>query len=599
MNGRLQEGDTEVTVHDGDKFTYPTIQIEPKSVLKANCYNARKSSVFLQSHVPFWKRVLFSVKSHGIIHALETVAVHDYEESSIIGPVVQKIAVSILFLYNYFLTVYSSYFPYDLMTPDEQVQTFSRNMDWSDGIVRAFRWHPNAGKCAVALTNDDVLIYSAPTSVVPLLRHAIQKKVVDLAWKPDVKDANIIAVACQSLVVIWKIEHDTTGRARIPTSNARVLEKKFASPITSVSYDPTGSWLMICSPKTTKILLINESPDLSLEQKPANALIVPSSNSRKGDTSKSEKDSEKEDRILREWYDMHGFYRILWSPNQKRFVTCSTSNSIRLWEAGSYTSEKFGAEFLTEMCQACVWSKPYGRYMLIAPRNEAAVYAVPFYETAIVGTTIGRRSSQKVLDVSEYELPDGKVIGGAIHDMVWDQNSERLVISFRDNAEYLAAFRTSAKSILDIEPLGLIHGVAGETPLLMDFHDAFKKGSVLTICWSSGFLSHIPFQYEPATSRKEGDKKRVASVTTSTPRSLTSFCRSPILMSSPQASPIASQRPHAARSYMSFMSDDATLSFSGPHTPHHHMLSSDSVMSPRRPLLFSTMTSSTGKLRHE
>lgn len=308
----------------------------------------------------------------------------------------------------------------------------------------------------------------------------------------------------------------------------------------------------------------------------------------------------KEDRVIREWYDVHGFYRILWSPNKKRVATCSTSNSIRLWEAGTFTSEKFGAEFLTDVVQACVWSKPHGRYMLVAPRNEAAVYAVPFYETAIIGTTIGRRSSQKVLDLSEYELPDGKVIGGAIHDMVWDQHSERLIVSFRENSEYLAAFRTSTKSILEIEPLGLIHGLPGEKPLILDFHDAFRKGSVLTICWSSGFLSHVPFQYEPGSGSKVGNKKRVASVTTSTPRSLTSFCRSPMLMSSPQASPIHSpvtnHRSHAIPNYLSFMSDDATLSFSSP-TTRHHMLSSDSVMSPRRPLLFSTMTSSLEKQR--
>jgi aladin len=201
------------------------------------------------------------------------------------------------------------------------------------------------------------------------------------------------------------------------------------------------------------------------------------------------------------------------------------------------------------------------------------------------------------LDVSEYELPNGQMVGGAVHDMVWDQNSQRLVISFRDNPEFLAVFRTNTRSILEIEPLGLIHGLPGEKPLLMDFHDSFKKGSLLTICWSSGFLSHIPFQYSvlPAVTRHPG----ASSVMTSTPRSLTSFCRSPGLMSSPPSSPVASPIPNhrslMTHNYTSFMSDDLTINFASASSPHHHhhLLSSDSVMSPRKPVLFSTMTSAT------
>lgn len=528
-----------------------------------------------------------------MLHAVQMVADREYEESSKAGYVIQRIARTILFLHNYLLTLYSYYFPYDLLTPDEQVNALSRNRDWTNGIVRAMKWHPTAGKCAVALTNDDVLIYSTPDAVVPLLRHPMQKKVVELAWKPGVKECNVIAIGCQSLVVVWKIELEATGRARVPVTHARLVEKNFAVPITSVSYDLSGDWLLVCSPKTTKILLINEKSEKPVDPKiPANHFLPVAKVMDSSDKQKDEK-AVKEDKVIREWYDLHGFFRLIWSPDRKRLVSCSTSNSIRIWESVNWTSEKFGAEFLTDVCQACVWSKPYGRYLLVAPRNEAAVYAIPFYEAALVGASLGRRSYQKILDVSEYELPNGQMVGGAVHDMAWDQHSQRLVISFRDNPEFLAAFRTQTRSILEVEPLGLIHGLPGEKPLLMDFHDAFKKGSVLTICWSSGFLSHVPFQYDVVPAPTAGDRKRVASVTTSTPRSLTSFCRSPMLMSSPQASPIPNQGQLMTRSYTSFMSDDPTLSFASPSS-HHHLLSSDSVMSPRRPVLFSTMTAAAG-----
>ena len=126
-------------------YTYPAISIAANTVLRPNCISNRKSTVFLQTHVPFWKQVLFSVKSHGVLRAVQMVADHEYEKTSNAGFVLQRIAMVILFLHNYLLALYSHYFPYDLLTPDEQVQALSRNRDWANGIVRAFKWHPTAG----------------------------------------------------------------------------------------------------------------------------------------------------------------------------------------------------------------------------------------------------------------------------------------------------------------------------------------------------------------------------------------------------------------------------------------------------------------------
>ena len=443
---------------------------------------------------------------------------------------------------------------------DDQNHCLSRNMDWSSGVIRCFKWHPNHYKCSVALINDDIFVHSSGATLVPFLRHPLQKKVSDMAWRPG-KDS-VLAVACQNLVVIWNISIDLkANETRVPMSSARIIYQTVPAPITCLSYDPTGNYLAICGSTSCKILLLDvtDAPDAKkLPKGPDGKPIF----------------KPKEDKVIRKYG--HAIFRLVWNPDGSRLLTCPTSNFIRIFEKFSWSSRMWGFDFMADLCQACVWSRPSGKFLLLAAKNDTSVYALTFLDKADKGCVGGSPTVMKIMDVSEYELPNGQMVGGVIHDMVWDQHSERLVLSFRDNPEYLAVFKTRARPTLEITPLAFLHGNPGEKPLILEFHENFKKGSLLTIVWNTGVVSHVPFQYA-------ANVKRAASVMSSTPRSLTTYCTSPTI-SSPILSPIT-RDPNGTPN-----GTNNSLRLNGIKSSRHvSFLSSDSVISPRKPTLFSLL----------
>lgn len=40
---------------------------------------------------------------------------------------------------------------------------------------------------------------------------------------------------------------------------------------------------------------------------------------------------------------------------------------------------------------------------------------------------------------------------------------------------------------------GFLRGEQSAEPQLIAFHPCFQKGALLTVCWSTGTISHIPF----------------------------------------------------------------------------------------------------------
>lgn len=150
--------------------------------------------------------------------------------------------------------------------------------------------------------------------------------------------------------------------------------------------------------------------------------------------------------------------------------------------------------------------------------------------------------------------------------MLWDQNSERLILTFIDNPRYIAVYRTKIKPSLEITSIGFIHGLRDEIPLCYSFHYAFKNGALLTVCWSSGYVSHIPLQYNQNDKQNRTLNKSHQFNATNV-RSLTSFCMSQIM-------------------------SDENASFIQPNTSTMNVtkkyLTQDSVVSPRKPILFTS-----------
>ncbi|NXW50172.1 AAAS protein, partial [Nyctiprogne leucopyga] len=122
------------------------------------------------------------------------------------------------------------------------------------------------------------------------------------------------------------------------------------------------------------------------------------------------------------------------------------------------------------------------------------------------GQVGGLKTASIVADLSEttFETLYGEerrvwLIGGEVHSMVSDPTGERLAVIIRGDAGVpwsqtgIAVFRTWNSPVFELLPCGFLRGERGAQPQLIAFHPCFKKGALLTVCWSTGKISHVPF----------------------------------------------------------------------------------------------------------
>ncbi|XP_048477110.1 aladin [Rhincodon typus] len=80
--------------------------------------------------------------------------------------------------------------------------------------------------------------------------------------------------------------------------------------------------------------------------------------------------------------------------------------------------------------------------------------------------------------------------------MVWDPSGERLAVITKGDPcsrPIIAVFKTRLRPIFELLPCGFVHGEGDSSPQFISFHPNFSKGALLTVGWSSGRVSHIPF----------------------------------------------------------------------------------------------------------
>lgn len=617
VNGRLEEGD-DVTVHDRNQACYPTIVIDPTRIFRTAGIHFRPSDIFLDNRsFSMSRRVFRTLWNFGVMAALNLIVTENSSESedgvvneelsfeAVVKKTMKKLQFLLIFICRQILSLYLSIYPYGLLSADEQCQLFSQSLKWNQEIVKVLKWHPNQSKCGICLVNDDVHIYSRiqgndSHSQVGLLKHSYQKNVVDLVWKPNAvvktttnaKPELVLLVVCQSVIVIWDLTSVdfASSKNKVPLSFSRVIDSQstcgfLVPPLMSLTYDSTGKSIMFVSPKSSSVVIMKD------EQEQDDKNLFRQQQTCGGTNVQSNRPEEDKFQIIKYWHPFgHGNVRLLWSPDKSRLVVCPASCFIRVFEKTTWKervwrlpSSSRPQEDCFRYCQSCVWSQPDGRHLLVSLSGDSSIYDLAFYDSATPGSVGGEKELVKILDLSEYELPNGQTAGGVIQNMVWDQHAERLVVSFRDNPEYLAAFKTSAKMMLVVEPLGIIHGEPGERAVSMDFDLAYSRGSLLSVVWSSGFVSHIPFAYDATV-------KKSHKTSTPTTRSLTQLCVSPLLKS-PAASPISSNTSQTTyRGLGRHVIPDITFTTATPHQAINSgslLLASDSVITPRKPHLFS------------
>ncbi|XP_068606220.1 aladin [Brachionichthys hirsutus] len=362
---------------------------------------------------------------------------------------------------------HGSLFPHLTLGSEDMIAEFSQVLDWSDCVVRAFAWHPHADKFAVALLDDSIKIYNPKSSTTPTLKHRLQRSVAAVQWKPLC--ASALAVACQNCLLIWHVDPGSLS-TRPSSGCAQVLSHPGHSPVSSIAWSPSGSLLLSASPMDTAMMVW----DVATES------CVPLQRVGGG-----------------------GVSFLSWSPDGSHVLASTPSALFRVWETRMWTCERWPG--LKGRCQSGCWS-PDGSRLLFAIQGETVIYALTFTNTPGVpaSTSKGPQAAAVVADLSEttFSTPDGDiVVGGEIQSLAWDPTGERLAVLLQgdpqadDRPAVIAVFKTRTRPIFELLPCGFVQGEPGAEPRLIQFHPNFQQGARLTVCWSSGRITHVPFYF--------------------------------------------------------------------------------------------------------
>lgn len=542
---------------------YPKIQIDRGSVIKP-CVAEQTGAHLVDKSASSWKKIFYDVWYEGVPFILRHISNLKVPNNSnkyytFLVQAIKYVALLMLHIHRVYLYIYEYFYPYSLMSLDEVCKEFARCSNWNESVIRAFAWHPNYNRCALAVCNDFVYVYEEATRI-RVLRHNHQRKIVDIAWQPNNKE--ILVVASQTHIIIWRISETTSGLRDISKSsnftylapglhfikkdkelnigsvsrnenlngfadnslssqsndkNMRILENILPPPITSIQFDQTGNKLYACSPNSSKIAILDISKIFN--------------------NSPAQNDSnDKNIKYLRKFGQ--GVTKLLWSPQKNRLASANTSLSLRVFEPFKWTCNKWPIQ--GGIIQDMVWSKPSGHMLLIANKNEPYLYSLPFLDTPQANDVGGNKSIMRALDLSATRNEFGGMVGGRVQSLAWDKNGKRLAISFKDNPESILLYKTAERPTVEFQQLGMIQSDNGSLPLLLDFHDKFENGSLLTICWSDGNCQHIPLSYGPQEQNNRNGMRRddqfdksfdqsminlnETNQSPKTPKSLTNFC---------------------------------------------------------------------------
>ncbi|CAF2112313.1 unnamed protein product [Brassica napus] len=183
-----------------------------------------------------------------------------------------------------------------------------------------------------------------------------------------------------------------------------------------------------------------------------------------------------------------GISMLKWSPTGDYFFASRFDGTFCLWETNTWTSEPWSLSTGSGSVTGALWD-PEGRFILISFSKSLTLGSVHF------------SSKPPSLDAHllPVELPELASMTGSegIKKIAWDASGERLVVSYKGGDEnykgLIAIYDIRRTPIVSASLVGFIRG-PGENPeaLSLSFHDKFKQGPLLSVCWSTGFCCTYP-----------------------------------------------------------------------------------------------------------
>uniref|UniRef100_A0A8C8CJY1 Aladin seven-bladed propeller domain-containing protein n=1 Tax=Oncorhynchus tshawytscha TaxID=74940 RepID=A0A8C8CJY1_ONCTS len=360
----------------------------------------------------------------------------------------------VLALLQWVSSFHGSLFPHLTLSSKDMTAEFSQV---SDCAVRSFAWHPHTQNavlnlfCLFLLLSLKHSVSFSLSANTPTLKHRLQHSVAALQWKPLC--ASTLAVACHNCLLVWHV--DPTSFSTRPSSGcAQVLFHPGHSPVTSMAWSPNGSLLVSASPMDTAMLVWDVAVEITY---------------------------------------------LSWSPDGSCVLAATPSYLFRVWETRMWTCERWPC--LKGRCQSGSWS-PDGSRLLFSVLGETVIYALSFTDTPGIplGMSGGPKAATVVADLSETTLntPDGDMaVGEEIQSLAWDPTGERLGLLLKGQAPSLLSSFSKLESVF-CHLLSSTHFLlpvpSGDAePRLMQFNPNYKHGAQLTVCWSNGKITHVPF----------------------------------------------------------------------------------------------------------
>ncbi|KAK3118318.1 hypothetical protein QOZ80_9BG0697190 [Eleusine coracana subsp. coracana] len=177
---------------------------------------------------------------------------------------------------------------------------------------------------------------------------------------------------------------------------------------------------------------------------------------------------------------------VRWSPSGDYLLAAKFDGNFHFWETNTWTSEPWSSS--NGYVSGANWD-PEGRVALLSFSNSTTLGSIHF------------SSKPPSLDAHllPVELPEisSLIVSRGIEKMAWDASGERLAISFKDGNEMyrglVAVYDVRRSPLISLSLVGFIRGPGEEAkPLAFAFHNKFKQGPLLSVCWSSGWCCTYP-----------------------------------------------------------------------------------------------------------
>ncbi|GAB4843992.1 hypothetical protein Ancab_013956 [Ancistrocladus abbreviatus] len=184
-----------------------------------------------------------------------------------------------------------------------------------------------------------------------------------------------------------------------------------------------------------------------------------------------------------------GISIVKWSPTGDYFFSAKFDGTFYLWETDTWTSARWSSSggFVT----GAAWD-PDGRMILVS-----------FSESSTLGS-IHFASKPPSLDAHllPVDLPEITSLAGSqqIEKISWDASGERLAVSFKDGDELyeglIAIYDVRRTPLVSASLIGFVRGPGDNPkPIAFSFHNKFKQGPLLSVCWSTGFCCTYPLLF--------------------------------------------------------------------------------------------------------